>query len=80
VDSDILARLDGLADWMRARGATRLKVDGVELELSPELTAAPPRKALTDEEKRKAAHEARRQRYKLELGYEPSDEFMARLP
>lgn len=33
--------LKALADWMRATGATRAKVEGVELELGPDPKPAP---------------------------------------
>ncbi len=83
---DTFEDLDALASWMRAHGATRAKVGPLELELSPQLPAAPPREgpALSEDEREvaqaKARHEAKRRRLRLELGFTPTDEFMAQLP
>lgn len=86
MDGDTFARLDTLAEWMRAHGATRAKVDGLELELSPIPygQAGPPtprREPPTEEEKRKMALSEKRRKYMRELPASVlTDDFLARLP
>ena len=84
--ADRTVELDVLAAWMRANGATRAKAGDLELELSPQLPASPlrepvkPSEAEKEASRAKALHEAKRRRLRMELGYTPTDEFMAQLP
>ena len=80
---EAVERLGALASWMRAHGAVRAKVGDLELELSPEFPGprdVAPRKPKTEAEMKIEALDAKRRRYRMELGYTPTDSFLASLP
>lgn len=68
---------------MRANGATRAKVGDIELELAPQPPPVVTREApkpKTSEDEHIEAIKRKREKYKRELGYTPTDEFLEHLP
>ncbi len=55
-------------------------VTAVRLSSAPPTAPAAPARPLTDEERKSAEREKRRARYRVELGFTPSDEQLDKLP
>lgn len=75
--------LQDLADWMKLNGVRRARLtDGTELEFSGNVVYGVPaeKREPTAEERAKSDLDKRRERYRKEFGYTPSDDQLRHLP